>query len=187
MNAKDSFISYIEANRPIIYVDTFDFNAFDMTIESIKDSFGAKICEYIDGLGIVDFKHKSVKLEIDAYNFLKQQLEPPFKEHKFIILRDFSEYLKDSKIVALLKTIALKAIKNDEYYATIFIVSSTRYIPAELEKLITIYEVPLPDESECERILNEFATAQNIKINSFYIKRKRTDYQKNWHASHYEL
>ena len=66
MNAKDSFISYIEANRPIIYVDTFDFNAFDMTIESIKDSFGAKICEYIDGLGIVDFKHKSVKLEIDA-------------------------------------------------------------------------------------------------------------------------
>lgn len=170
MNAKDSFISYIEANRPIIYVDTFDFNAFDMTIKSIKDSFGAKICEYIDGLGMVDFKHKSVKLEIDAYNFLKQQLEPPFKEHKFIILRDFSEYLKDSKIVALLKTIALKAIKNDEYYATIFIVSSTRYIPAELEKLITIYEVPLPDESECERILNEFATAQNIKINSDVIR-----------------
>lgn len=166
MNAKDIFISYIEANRPIVYVDTFDFNAFDVTIESIRDSFGARIYEYIDGLGLVDFNHKSVKLEIDAYTFLRQQLEPPFKEHKFIILRDFSEYLKDGKIVALLKTIALKTIKDDEYRATIFIVSSTRYIPADLEKLITIYETPLPDEKDRGRILQEFAIAQSIKIDN---------------------
>lgn len=46
--------------------------------------------------------------------------------------------------------------------ATIIIVSPSLHIPQELEKLITVLELDLPDESEISQIIDEFAEVNEI-------------------------
>jgi len=53
---------------------------------------------------------------------------------------------------------------NDKYSASIFIVSSKLHIPEELEDLITVFEIPLPDDSEIRNIILEFAQDLDIDI-----------------------
>ncbi len=57
MDTIDKLSSYIEALRPIIYIPTFDFYAFDEIISEVSNS--SKIYEYNEGLGYVNFKTKN--------------------------------------------------------------------------------------------------------------------------------
>lgn len=72
------------------------------------------------------------------------------------MLKDIHKQLEDTKIISLLKTIALRTMYEDNYNITVFIVSTKLVIPMELEKLITIYDTPLPNENKIVEILSDF-------------------------------
>ena len=64
--------SYIDALRPIIYIPTFDFHAFDAIIEQLSsESKDISVCEYNEGLGVVDFKTKKRSLGLTLDKFLR--------------------------------------------------------------------------------------------------------------------
>ena len=76
-------------------------------------------------------------------------------EHKLLVIKDAAEQIspdgqrRSDKVIASLKEIARKIQKRDNGIdATVIIVSSVLHIPQELEKLITILELDLPDEAE---------------------------------------
>lgn len=170
--------SYIEALYPIIYINHFDFKVIDDIIASIAGD--RKIVEYNNGLGSVDFKTKSAMLECDSTPFLKHEYDLiKFLKHvkddgydqddgydhsTLIVLKDVHNQLDDPAVISLLKYIAERNLYNDEYSASIFIVSSKLHIPEELEDLITVFEIPLPDDSEIRNIILEFAQDLDIDI-----------------------
>ena len=86
---------------------------------------------------------------------------------KLLVIKDAAEQLKldgqhkSDKVIALLKEIARKIRKGD-IDATVIIVSPTLHIPQELEKLITVLELDLPDETEISQIINQFAEENEI-------------------------
>ena len=161
MNSIDKLSSYIEALRPILYIPTFDFYSFDRIISNISSE--AKIYEYNEGLGSVNFKTKNqetyYKLEQFLILFQSEQPKPVY-----LILKDIHNLLNDSKIISLLKSIAFKTMYEDNFFVTIFIVSTKLIIPNELEKLITIYDTPLPNEKKIINIIDDFSTTMDIKI-----------------------
>jgi SpoVK/Ycf46/Vps4 family AAA+-type ATPase len=53
---------------------------------------------------------------------------------------------------------------EENYNITIFIVSTRLVIPVELEKLITIYDTPLPNENKIIEIVDDFAVSMGIEI-----------------------
>ncbi len=59
----DKLVSYINALRPIIYINHFDFTAVDALIKEVGEIFGNynQIYEYNDAFGEVDFKSKNRK------------------------------------------------------------------------------------------------------------------------------
>lgn len=166
--AREILRSYIEAYYPIIYINHFDFKVIDDIIASIAGD--RKIFEYNNGLGSVDFKTKSamfecdstpfLKHEYDLIKFLKQVEDYGYKHNMLIVLKDVHNQLDDPAVISLLKYIAERNLYNDEYNASIFIVSSKLHIPEELEDLITVFEIPLPDDSEIRNIILEFAQDQ---------------------------
>lgn len=160
--AQELLTSYIEAYYPIIYINHFDFKVIDDIIASIASD--RKIIEYNNGLGSVDFKTKSAMQKYNLIEFLSDVKDAGYDHSTLIVLKDVHNQLDDPAVISLLKYIAERNLYNDEYSASIFIVSSKLHIPEELEDLITVFEIPLPDDSEIRNIILEFAQDLDIDI-----------------------
>lgn len=161
VDARDLLASYIDALYPIIYINHFDFHVIDEIITDIRNNF--KIVEYNNGLGIMNFENKSLSKECDLSSFLKLVKDDGYDYPMFIVLKDVHSSLDNPEVVSLLKYIAERNMYNQDYNATIFIVSSMLKVPDELEDLITIFDVPLPNVSEIAEITRDFCVDLGIQ------------------------
>ena len=103
-SARNLLASYIDALYPIIYINHFDFKVIDEIISDISDD--RKIIEYNNGLGIMNFKTKSLMEETDLLKFLKLVKDDGYEHSMFIVLKDVHSQLENPEIVSLLKYIA---------------------------------------------------------------------------------
>lgn len=161
-NAENQLASYVDALRPIIYINHFDFCVVDNLLKRIGDH--VKFIEYNNALGLIDFETKSPQLECDLEHFLKLNMDEGFDQATFIILKDIHHELKRPEIIALLKRISENNLYKEDYSATIFIVSTTVVIPNELENYITVFDIPLPTEKEINEIIHNFINDIDIKV-----------------------
>lgn len=161
MSAINRLTSYIEALRPILYIPTFDFYSFDKILSDISEN--EDIYEYNEGLGYVNFKTKKQESDYSLEQFLKL-FQTQQKKPVYLVLKDIHKQLEDTKIISLLKTMAFRTMYEENYNITIFIVSTRLVIPVELEKLITIYDTPLPNENKIIEIVDDFAVSMGIEI-----------------------
>lgn len=162
-SARELIASYIDALFPIIYINHFDFKVIDEIIIDISDN--RKIVEYNNGLGIVDFKTKSTMKECDLYQFLNLVKDDGYDHAMFIILKDVHSQLHNPEIVSLLKYIAERNLYNENYNASVFVISSKLCIPDELEDLITVFDMPLPSVPEIKNIMVNFTRDLDIEVN----------------------
>ncbi len=160
-NAADMLASYVEALRPIIYINHFDFDAIDRLISEIGND--VKIFEYNHANKYCDFKTKNQNQDYSLSNFLSL-MEASETGKYFIVLKDIHNDLENPEIIAKLKSIALKMLYKEDFYITIFIVSTKLVVPQELEKLITIFDIPYPEHNEILSIINNYAKDMEIKI-----------------------
>lgn len=156
--------SYVDALRPIIYINNFDFKMVDDLIESVIGK--AKCLEYNNALGEIDFHSKHQIRKYNLVEFLEANLENGFDNETYLVLKDVHGELKSPDIIALLKRISENNIYKDSYHEMVFIVSEVTTIPIELENYITIFDVPLPTQDEILKIINDFITDLSISVDS---------------------
>lgn len=164
---------YIDAGFPILYIYTYEEEKAD---RYIADAAGRReVLEWNGADGLVDFKTKvSCNASKDhsletALSFLNKEKE---LHRKLLVIKDAGgllatkdamAYPESNKIVAILKEIARKIRKKDGGIdAAVIIVSSVLHIPQDLEKLITVMELGLPDEKEIAKIINRFMKENEI-------------------------
>ena len=155
--------SYIDALHPIIYINHFDFKVIDNAIAQVSGK--AKCLEYNNALGMIDFKTKSPMKDCDLEQFLKLTMDDGFDQDTFIVLKDIHGELNSPKIIALLKRIAENTLYNENFSATVFILSESLVIPRELENFITLFDVPLPTTTEILAIISDFVKDLDIEVN----------------------
>lgn len=154
--------SYIDALHPIIYINHFDFKVIDDAIAQVGES--TKCVEFNNALGLIDFKTKSPMQECDLEQFLRLTMDDGFEHDTFLILKDVHGELNNPKVIALLKRIAENNLYNDNYSATVIIVSEIIVIPRELENYITVFDIPLPAINEIHILIREFIEDLEITI-----------------------
>ena len=154
--------SYIDALHPIIYINYFDFKVIDDAI--LKTGQNVKYVEFNNALGLIDFKNKSPMKDCNLEEFLKLVMDDGFEKETFIVLKDIHNELNNPIIIALLKIIAENNLYNENYSATIFIISEIKIIPKELDKYITVFDIPLPTNNEILSIVNEFIKDLDINV-----------------------
>jgi len=157
--------AYIDALRPIIYINNFDFHAVDELIRSVASGIG--IHEFNEAGHYVNFEHKIPESIADPrYDSLSGFLsvfDTNDPRKAFLVLKDIHHYFKNGnprynpEIIARIKSIAQRTMFRDDVYTTVFLVCSELEIPPELEKMITVFDMPLPDNSEIERIIRDYA------------------------------
>ena len=160
--AEDILASYVDALRPIIYINHFDSTVIDEIIRRIGQ--GVKIVEYNNALGIIDFNCKSPLHECSLVDFLKLVMDDGFDQSTFIVLKDIHEKIHDQNVISLLKRIAENTLHNDKYECTVFVVAPKTVIPAELENYITVFDIPLPTDEEILAIIRSFISDLEIEV-----------------------
>ena len=159
---------YIDAGFPILYIYTYEEAKADRYIASVAGR--REVMEWNGADGFVNFKTKIPLIPNQTLEatlaFLKTGKE---LNRKLLVIKDADEQLnpngqrKSDKVIALLKEIARKIRKEDGGIdATVIIVSSALHIPKELEKLITVLELDLPDEAEISHIIDQLARDNEI-------------------------
>lgn len=161
-NTVNILAEYIDALHPIIYINHFDFQVIDNVISQVREN--VKCVEFNNALGLIDFKTKSPMYECDLEIFLKLTMDDGFDHDMFLILKDVHGELHNPKIIALLKRIAENNIYNNDYNATIFIISEIMVIPQELENYITVFDIPLPTIDEIHTLIQEFIEDVSITV-----------------------
>lgn len=155
--------SYVESHYPILYLVTREENHADELIRSL--SVGRKIMEWNMARGLVDFDSKQAYASgtgTDLAAALAHALDDERPEW-VLVLRDAHLGLRDNPLaVTRLKALAQQITRRDDAHITVFLVAPLMHIPPELEKTITLFELPLPNEDEILGVLEEFAQSYSL-------------------------
>lgn len=164
LNLKDSLRAHALSHYPILYLLTHDDTEADELIAGLDPD--RKIIEWNMARGLVDFRTKRPLLAwCDLAAALDQLLDRDDLDCHFIVIRDAHMGLRDSPLaVARLKALLTRVREDQEAVVTVLLVSSEQFIPRELEKFITLFELPLPDEAAIRSIIQEYAEAYGVPI-----------------------
>lgn len=158
--------SHIESHYPIIYLITQEDDRANHLIDSVLENDNRRKIEWNLGCGRVHYKTTN---PIGEYANFENTLATFIMEdliNHVIIIRDAHIALKEPLAVVRLKAFVNKFLADEEAHVTIIMIGSEVNIPYELEKLITLFDLPLPDREKIDSILDDFATAYEITIDS---------------------
>ena len=170
---ENTLSGYVNALRPIIYINHFDCHLASELIARAAD--GAK-CFTFTHAGIFSGKERLSAQDSSLASFLEDKLvwldeaEAESPRRAFIIIQDAHQFFDEKsplyspKCVALLKEIAERTMFGEGVYATVFLVSPVLVLPREIEKLITVFDIPFPDSDEVSQIIADYEQSFNIQI-----------------------
>ncbi|MBB1126244.1 AAA family ATPase [Thiospirillum jenense] len=156
--------AHVESHYPILYLLTHTDTDADVLIRDLAD--GRKILEWNMARGVVDFATKRPLLAwCDLASALDNLLDQDLNHH-IVVIRDAHLGLREQPLaVARLKLLVNRILADDDSAVTFFLLSSQIFIPPELEKFITLFELPLPDESAIRTIISDYADAYAQAMN----------------------
>jgi hypothetical protein len=167
----DELETLIRARYPILYVVSGEEMRVQEIVLEIAARRQKKVFEWTCSTGLVpagtsiqSHKHRNAatKDPIAALDQVIEQVEPAL-----FLFKDFHPYLAkgNASVIRRLKDIALH-LKNS--FKTVVLVSPLMEIPPELEKEITVLNLPLPTKDELsgllDRILDELRQVKEVDI-----------------------
>ncbi len=176
MTLQDSLRAHALSHYPILHIITHDDAEVDELIANIDTD--RKIIEWNMARGLVRFDNKCPLMAwCDLAGALDNLLDQELNNH-FIVIRDAHMGLRDQPLaVARLKALTTKILESTEMEVTVILVSSEKCVPRELEKFITLFEVPLPDETAIRAIITEYADAYGIPVDEYALKKLSLAFQ----------
>ena len=148
----------LKAYYPILYLTSYEYARTKQKIQGIVNniSSSANIYEWncVDGLmkksnkSFIEIENKEEPREL-----LKYILSNEDKTNKDVyILEDFNNYIEEAAITHLLRKIAEKAKFTNTH---VIILSAIYKLPSELEKYITVLNIPLPNRIDLDKTLKQ--------------------------------
>lgn len=170
MNLSETLRAHALSHYPILHIITHDDAEVDALISHIDPE--RKIIEWNMARGLVRFDTKRPLMDwCDLAAALDNLLDQELHQH-FIVIRDAHMGLRDQPLaVARLKALTTKILESTEMEVTIILVSSEKCVPRELEKFITLFEMPLPDEAAIQALILEYADAYGVTVDEDGLKK----------------
>lgn len=154
---------------PVIYLTSFEYERTKQKVRTaIADvSMHNHIFEWncVDGLKLVDkdSRNKIENME-EPEELLRYIISITDRSHKDVfILEDFNNYIEEPKIKHLMRIIADKARFTNTH---VIIVSATYKLPTELEKYVTVINIPLPTRYDLDKTLQQVERDTKISLPS---------------------
>jgi hypothetical protein len=150
----------LKAWYPVLYLTTYEYERAKDRIVGIAKSIETRnyrIYEWnsVNGLNTVPDEN-GVKMHIDdvedpeqVLSYILTRQTTPGEE--IFILEDFHEYIAERNVKVILRQLAVSLKRNSKH---IILLSSVLNLPIELEKYITVVDLPLPGRADLEQVLS---------------------------------
>lgn len=159
----DQLRAHVESHYPLLYIVTFEENDADGLIRAVAEE--RRLVEWNMGRGLVDFSTKrSLSDFCDLATALDTWLDMELDNH-VLVIKDAHLALRENPLaIVRLKMLANRIVHDAGTAATVFLVSSQPCVPPELEKFITLFDLPLPGEDDIRTIVGEYASAYGLDV-----------------------
>lgn len=146
----------IRARYPLLYLVTFEEQRVEGLLGEIARAHGKDLVEWSATRGLRTFTgaHRGEPVDgtadpVAALMYIHKLTKP-----SIVILKDFHRHLEDALVVRALRELgnALKAA-----YTTVVVLAPTLRLPEELEKDVSVVDVPLPTKADLLQLLREIA------------------------------
>ena len=168
--------SFVESRYPILSIVSFEEKMVDELILSLAKGRSrteiTKISEWNHAYGTVNHLTKEKMFDIgqddDVIEFIKQNN----LRNRFIVIKDANLALRDNpKAISRLKALAYKIV-HENINSTIFLISNIPYSPPpELEKFVTLFDLPLPDRGQISTLIKEFSSNRSLDMPDDFVTR----------------
>lgn len=169
----DKVRNMIEAHYPVLYLTTFEYGRTKQKLHGILDTLKGDVCKYewdsVNGLMSVDEKGSVDSITVDdepivePESVLKYALSKDNKKKDIFILNDFHEHIEEENVKYYIRTLSEKARYTNTY---IILLSAVYKLPAELEKYVTVVNIPLPDRMDLAKTLTQVEKDSGLSITS---------------------
>src|SRR2546430_15389994 len=144
----------IRARYPLIYLVSWEEQRLDGILQDLAAQHGKVLFAWSATRGLRRVGGARAMAQIEPQKSAAEMLATIGKmgEPSLVVLKDFHPYLSDSTVVRALRELA-QDLKST--YTTVILLSPSAQIPLELEKDISVLDVPLPGFRELYQLLRE--------------------------------
>ena len=161
-NLKQQLSLSIRARYPLVYLVTSEEIRAEEVLEEVGRTTGKEVITWTCSKGFQP-PQGDAKKSAQPEEALKY-IDASDKKAVFV-LKDFHPYLEEQKILRRMRDLVHNLKRS---YKTILLVSPVLKIPPELEKDITVHDLPLPDADELAEVLNNllepYRKSQKVKV-----------------------
>ena len=148
----------IRARYPLLYLVTFEEQRVEAMLSELARAHGKDLVDWTATRGLRTFtgQHRGPPVEDSdnpAIALLQIQKLP---KPSLVLLKDFHRQLEDPTVVRALRELG-STLKTT--FTTVLIVAPTLRLPDELEKDVSVIDVPLPTKADLLQLLREIARA----------------------------
>ena len=133
----------VVSGYPILCLISFD----EKYVENSVRGIGSQL--FRDKFDFVKWSSDRAENSSDIASSLKQTLDS--LQTGFLLVRDLNFYIKDPNVIRILKDFYNSNVGRTGRH--LFLVSSSLNLPLELQKEVTVVDVPLPDINEAREIV----------------------------------
>lgn len=146
----------IRARYPLLYLVSFEEQRVDALMGEIARAHGKELVEWSATRGLRTFTgaHRGTPIEETAEPLRGLMHIPKLPNPSIVMLKDFHRYLDEPVVVRALRELG-NALKSA--YTTVIVVAPVLTLPAELEKDVSVIDVPLPTKADLMQLLKDIA------------------------------
>lgn len=159
MDATAEIEILVRAKYPILYISSWEERRVEKAVREVGERLNRQVHTWSVTQGMQPavrrasgpVKATSLPGELEALAQIHESAE-----FTIFLLKDFHPYMKDTRVVRLLRDLANRLRGRAQ---TLILVSPQINLPVELEKDITVLEFPLPDQEDVSSQLDAVITA----------------------------
>ena len=151
-----SLDTLVRARYPFVYLVSWEEQRVDTILGELARRHGKQLVEWSATRGLRRTGGARATYQIEAVTKPVETLQAIGKvtDPSLVVLKDFHPYVDDPLVVRALRELSHE-LENS--YSTLILLSPILKIPVELEKDITVLDVPLPDFHELLELLRGIA------------------------------
>ena len=163
----------LKAYYPVLYLTSYEYDRTKQKIEGIvnilrSENKNLRLFNWncVDGLRLIDgvtqspVQNKDGEEIIEPEETLKYILNDRESSKDIFVLEDFNNYIEEENVKFYIRSIAEKARHTNSHA---IVLSAVYKLPVELEKYVTVLNIPLPDRGDMEKTLG--VVERQCKIN----------------------
>ncbi|PIQ97248.1 MAG: ATPase [Nitrospinae bacterium CG11_big_fil_rev_8_21_14_0_20_56_8] len=139
----------VRARYPLLYLLTFEENRAEGVINEIGKTLSKEVVSWTFSRGF-DPAQEPQRDSTKPEEALKLIIQSPKKA--IFVLKDFHPFLERELVVRLMRDLSHHLKRS---YKTVILVSPSLKIPPELEKDLSVFDLPLPDSGELAEVLTQ--------------------------------